>query len=110
MINPNEINADAPRVPEVWGSPTRGVLVRSQHGGFKRVASSATGCAWTSDGADGNPDYLPTDAVELGDLDALRAEIRAVLDEPERPEQSYNQQQYERLRRVRAIVDRTLTR
>lgn len=85
-----------PRVPELWWSPTLGLLKQREDGLWWVVTGG-----WESlrhyfrTGPDSNP-QPPADAVKLGDVEALKTKILAALDD-ELPSHTTD--------RIRAIVE-----
>jgi hypothetical protein len=111
-----------PATPELWWSPILGVIINSGAGGYWNLLDNKT---WPLPAPEYHQDEsLPADAVKLGSVDALRAELvetdrewRKAYDELRHRERKQavqlnelrrkQHQQADRLNGVREMLDRS---
>lgn len=65
-----------PRIPDLWFSATHGVITHSSTGGYWHLLDNE---AWPLPLPEHEDESLPADAVRLGDVEALRAELNAAV-------------------------------
>jgi hypothetical protein len=94
-----------PEIPELWWSPILGVIINSGAGGYWRLIDNEP---WPLPAPEYHQGEMSADAVKLGSVDALRAELaetdgewRKAYDELRRRERK----QAVRLNEIRAVLN-----